>query len=118
MERFETITCRRVNRKKIGYPAVFVLFMSTFPAIIKVVFMSLRSTLKYSLVAGLGLALAGVGVLVGAYLYVSKSLPQIDTLADYRPPIITQVFSDDGQVIAEFYRERRIVVPVSRMPIV
>lgn len=63
----------------------------------------------------LGLLLAVI-VPVGAYLYVSKSLPRVDTLADYRPPIITRVFSDDGTVIAELFEERRIVVPVSRIP--
>ena len=74
---------------------------------------------KYRRLALLGLAgcfLAGVLALLGAYLYVSNSLPRVDTLADYRPPAITRVFGDDGTVIAEFYKERRIVVPVSRMP--
>jgi penicillin-binding protein 1A len=74
---------------------------------------------KYWRFALLGLAgcfLAGVLALLGAYLYVSNSLPRVDTLADYRPPAITRVFGDDGTVIAEFYKERRIVVPVSRMP--
>ena len=78
--------------------------------------MSVRSILRFILLAGLGLGLTGIGALVGAYFYVSGSLPKVDTLADYRPPIISRVFSDDGAVIAEFYRERRIVVPVSRMP--
>jgi penicillin-binding protein 1A len=63
----------------------------------------------------LGLLLAII-VPVSAYLYVSKSLPRVDTLADYRPPIITRVLSDDGSVIAELFEERRIIVPVSRMP--
>ncbi len=63
----------------------------------------------------LGLLLAVI-IPVGAYFYVSKSLPRVDTLADYRPPIITRVFSDDGTVIAELFEERRVVVPVSRIP--
>ncbi len=63
----------------------------------------------------LGLLLAII-LPVGAYLYISKSLPRVDTLADYRPPIITRVLSDDGSVIAELFEERRIIVPVSRMP--
>lgn len=68
------------------------------------------------------LALALLGVLVAAgglaagYYYVESTLPKVETLADYKPPIITRVFSDDGQVIAEFSRERRIVVPVERLP--
>jgi len=73
----------------------------------------------------LGRTLLGLGLLglllaiivpVGAYLYVAKSLPRVDTLADYRPPIITRVYSDDKAVIAELFEERRIIVPVSRMP--
>ncbi|MGK2906705.1 MAG: penicillin-binding protein 1A [Desulfuromonadales bacterium] len=63
----------------------------------------------------LGLLLAMI-VPIGAYFYISKSLPRVDTLADYRPPIITRVLSDDGTVIAELFEERRIIVPVSRMP--
>ncbi len=63
----------------------------------------------------LGLLLAII-VPVGAYFYVAESLPRVDTLDDYRPPIITRVLSDDGAVIAELFEERRIIVPVSRMP--
>ncbi len=80
---------------------------------------------KKSLLAILTRALLALGLLglflaivlpVGAYFYVSKTLPKVDTLADYRPPIVTRVLSDDGSVIAELYEERRIIVPVSKMP--
>ena len=71
---------------------------------------------RYSLVALVGLVLVAGLSLLGAYLFVAGSLPKVDTLADYRPPIITRILSEDGTVIAEFYRERRIVVPVERMP--
>lgn len=54
--------------------------------------------------------------LLGAYLYVASTLPKVDTLADYRPPVVTRILSDNGSVIAEIYEERRIVVPVARMP--
>ena len=60
--------------------------------------------------------LSGILALVGAYLYISGSLPRVETLADYRPPIITRVLSDEGTTIAEFARERRILVSVERMP--
>jgi penicillin-binding protein 1A len=62
------------------------------------------------------LSLSGFLALIGAYLYVSGSLPRVETLADYRPPIITRVLSDDGTTIAEFSRERRILVPVEQIP--
>ena len=54
--------------------------------------------------------------LTGIYFYISKDLPKISTLKDYRPPTVTTVYSDDERKIAEFYRERRIVVPLDEMP--
>ncbi len=74
-----------------------------------------RLTRVLLLLSLLGLVLA-VCLPLGAYLYIAKALPQVDTLADYRPPVVTRVLSDDGTVISELFEERRIVVPVSRMP--
>ncbi|MFH1991328.1 MAG: PBP1A family penicillin-binding protein [Pseudomonadota bacterium] len=53
---------------------------------------------------------------VGTYFHLSENLPKISTLKDYRPPIITTVYSDDNRKIGEFYKERRIVIPLSKMP--
>ncbi len=55
-------------------------------------------------------------VSVGGYYYLSEDLPKITTLADYRPPIITTIYSDDGRKIGEFFKERRIIVPLTEMP--
>ncbi len=52
----------------------------------------------------------------GIYFYLSRDLPKISSLSDYHPPIITTVYSDDNRKIAEFYNERRIVIPLSEMP--
>ena len=78
--------------------------------------MSIRTLFRFAVLSVVVLVLLGAAALVGAYFYVSASLPKVDKLADYRPPIITNVYSEDGTVIAEFYRERRIVVPVEQMP--
>ena len=60
--------------------------------------------------------IAGAGALVGVYFYLSRDLPKISKLADYRPPVVTTVYAEDGRKIAEFYKERRIVVPLSQVP--
>jgi penicillin-binding protein 1A len=57
------------------------------------------------------LSLASLGVALW-YLW-SSNLPYIGTLKDYNPPIITEVFADDGQLIGQFWEEKRILVPVS-----
>lgn len=66
------------------------------------------AVLVFSLFAGL--------LIGGAYFYFTRDLPQISSLKDYRPPIITTVHSDDDRKIAEFFRQRRIVLPLSKMP--
>ena len=56
-------------------------------------------------------------VAAAAYLfYLVATLPKIDRLADYKPPIVSQVFGDDGSLVGEFYLERRTVVPVEKIP--
>lgn len=42
-------------------------------------------------------------------------MPYIGSVKEYRPPIITEVFSDDGEVIGRFSIEKRIVVPLEQM---
>ena len=56
-----------------------------------------------------------IGV-TGYVFFLMAKLPKVDRLADYKPPIVSQVFGDDGTLVGEFYLERRIVVPVNRMP--
>ncbi|OQX27831.1 MAG: penicillin-binding protein [Desulfobacteraceae bacterium IS3] len=50
------------------------------------------------------------------YSRISKDLPQISSLKDYRPPLITTVYSDDNRKVAEFYKERRILCQMSQIP--
>jgi penicillin-binding protein 1A len=75
-----------------------------------------RTILKWTLWMVLLLMVAGAATTAGLFFYFSKNLPQIATLADYKPPIITTVYADDGRLIGEFYKERRIVAPLDRIP--
>ena len=60
-------------------------------------------------------AVSGIFAMVGIYFYLSENLPKISSLNDYRPPIITRVYSNDNRKIAEFYHERRVVIPLDQM---
>lgn len=54
---------------------------------------------------------------LGGYIaFLMAKLPKVDRLADYKPPIVSQVYGDDGTLVGEFYLERRLVVPVNKMP--
>lgn len=72
--------------------------------------------LKYLLFGLLGVPLLGAALLIGAYFYVSTTLPKVETLSDYQPPLITRIHADDGSIIAEYSRERRILVPYEKIP--
>jgi penicillin-binding protein 1A len=66
----------------------------------------------------LGIFLIGCAAATGLVVYysISKDLPKITSLADYHPSIITTVYADDNRKIAEFFDERRIVIPLTEMP--
>ncbi len=52
----------------------------------------------------------------GGYVSLTSDLPDISALKNYRPPVATTVYADDGRKIAEFYEERRFVVPLAQIP--
>ncbi|MCP3939989.1 MAG: PBP1A family penicillin-binding protein [Desulfobacteraceae bacterium] len=72
--------------------------------------------LKWSLAGIIILMILGGTLVIGLFIYLKQDLPRINSLKDYRPATVTNVFSDDGRKIGEFYKERRIVIPLSEMP--
>ncbi len=54
--------------------------------------------------------------LIASYLYLQAQIPKIRSLTDYRPPQGSHVYSDDGQLVAVFAKERRTVIPVESLP--
>ena len=75
-----------------------------------------KKLLKIFLWCGLAGFVLGAFFLAGIYWYFSRSLPQIYSLKDYRPKIITEIYADDGTLIAEFAEEYRKVVPWEKIP--
>jgi penicillin-binding protein 1A len=62
------------------------------------------------------LAALPVLVLVGLYLYFSSDLPRLNSVKDYQPKIVTQVLSESGEVIAEYFIEKRYLISMEEMP--
>lgn len=56
----------------------------------------------------------GAGIL---YFKYSKNLPDVRALKEYQPNIITKVYSDTDELIAEFYIEKRILVRYDQIPL-
>lgn len=76
----------------------------------------LKTLILWSFLLGLVLILCGAVASLALYYSISKDLPKISSLSDYHPSIITNVYADDGRLIAEFFKERRIVLPLPEMP--
>jgi len=56
------------------------------------------------------------GSFAGVFLAYENDLPQISSLEDFEPNIITQVFAADGSVLGEFAIEKRVVVGFADIP--
>jgi penicillin-binding protein 1A len=73
--------------------------------------------LKWLVVLALTVAVSiGAVVLLATYEELTATLPPIDRLLDYDPPVATRVYADDGSLIEEFFRERRYRVPIEDIP--
>lgn len=66
--------------------------------------------------AAVAAGLIGLVVIVVYVARVSQDLPDYSQLAEYEPPVTSRVHAGDGRLIAEFARERRIFVPIDRIP--
>ena len=53
---------------------------------------------------------------VGLYIHFSYDLPRLTSVKDYAPKIVTQVFSGDGEIIAEFFAKKRYLIPLEEIP--
>ena len=72
--------------------------------------------LGFAFTAGAILFLVAAAV-AGYFLWqISKDLPDYEGLAKYEPAVMTRVHANDGSLIGEFAREKRIYMPISAIP--
>ena len=78
---------------------------------------SFRSLLRILLGSALGSTLM-LGGLAGWAVHEFRSdlPPDLNVLTDYRPLRASQIFSADGEMIGEFFVEKRVLVPVDQLP--
>jgi len=48
--------------------------------------------------------------------YYGKDLPDHAQLKDYSPSIITRIYAGDGNLLAEYAQEKRVFVPIQKIP--
>jgi len=60
--------------------------------------------------------LVAVGAASGLLYHFSGDLPDYSQLQDYEPPVMTRVHAADGQLLAEYAKERRLYLPIQAVP--
>ena len=73
-------------------------------------------TIQRAVVTALFAAAILGGALLGVFFAFESDLPQVTSLEDFQPNIITQVFAADGSVLGEFAIEKRVVVGFKDIP--
>ena len=54
--------------------------------------------------------------MAGLLWHFSRELPDYSQLQDYEPAVMTRVHAADGQLLAEYARERRLYLPIQAVP--
>ncbi|MFP5457513.1 MAG: penicillin-binding protein 1A [Bacteriovoracia bacterium] len=62
------------------------------------------------------LGLMGVGAIFAVIGWIASDLPQINSLADYRPPMNSRIVARDGSPLLEIGKETRDVVAFKEIP--
>lgn len=67
----------------------------------------------YTFVVG---SILGLGGILAIFHHFSEDLPKLTSLKDYNPPVVSEVFADDGTKVGEFWIERRILLSQQEIP--
>ncbi|ADO46616.1 peptidoglycan glycosyltransferase/peptidoglycan DD-transpeptidase MrcA [[Enterobacter] lignolyticus] len=71
---------------------------------------------KYLFILAVCCILLGAGSIYGLYKYIEPQLPDVATLRDVRLQIPMQVYSAEGELIAQYGEKRRIPVTLNQIP--
>ena len=58
----------------------------------------------------------GVLIAFSAFWYFSHDLPDYKKLTNYEPSVLSRVYADDGNLVAEYAVEKRLFIPIDSIP--
>lgn len=53
---------------------------------------------------------------MGVLWVATRDLPTFDSFQDYQPSLVSRVYADNGEIIGQFYIERRLYTPIDQIP--
>ncbi len=66
----------------------------------------------------LSLSISIIGFIAATmgYIYFSSNLPSLSRLSDYQPPLVSRIYNTQGDLLAEYADEHRILTPFDEIP--
>ena len=58
----------------------------------------------------------GVLLIFSAFWYFSHDLPDYKKLSNYEPSVLSRVYADNGELVAEYALEKRLFIPYESIP--
>jgi len=74
------------------------------------------SWLRIATVTTLFLFCIVTGGLAGILWIATRDLPPFDSFQDYHPSLVSRVYADNGEIIGQFFIERRLYTPIDKIP--
>ncbi len=72
--------------------------------------------LKNILLISIAIVLLTSVLIVGVLWSYSNDIPDYKFLKNYKPPVSSKVYSGEGELVADFSKEKRVFVPYSSIP--
>ncbi len=72
--------------------------------------------LGFLFTAGTIVFFVGVAGVAGLLYHYNQDLPDFSYLQNYEPPVMTRLHAADGQLLAEYAKERRLYLPIQAIP--
>ncbi len=54
--------------------------------------------------------------MLGILFVATRDLPTFDSFQDYQPSLVSRVYADNGDIIGQFFIERRLYTPIDQIP--
>ena len=72
--------------------------------------------LKNILLISISIVLLTSVLTVGVLWTYSNDIPDYKFLKNYKPPVSSKVYSGEGELVADFSKEKRVFVPYNSIP--
>ena len=78
--------------------------------------MRISKSVNYLFKVLISFFLIGIFILFSSFWYFSAGLPDYKKLSNYEPSVLSRVYTDNGELIAEFAIEKRLFIPYDSIP--